>query len=85
MKDVFGKRNVMESFNFHPTLILLYLNKCPFYNKFNLYICNKFCTAVYTVYNRMNFLIYTYLNFTFYVNTISLTPSSRFSFVLECR
>ena len=26
-KDVFGKRNVMESFRFHPTLILLYLKE----------------------------------------------------------
>ena len=33
-KDVFGKRNVMELFRFHPTLILLYLKECQFYNKF---------------------------------------------------
>ena len=26
-KDVFGKRNVVESFRFHPTLILLYLKE----------------------------------------------------------
>ena len=33
-KDVFGKRNVMESFRFHPTLILLFLKVCQFYSKF---------------------------------------------------
>ena len=32
---VFGnKKNVIESFRFHPTLILLYLKACQFYNKF---------------------------------------------------
>ena len=34
LKDIFGKENVMESFRFHPTLILLYLKQCQFYNKF---------------------------------------------------
>ena len=29
--DVFGKRNVMESFRFHPTLILLYIKECQFF------------------------------------------------------
>ena len=33
-KDVFGKINVMESFRFHPTLILLYKKECQFFNKF---------------------------------------------------
>ena len=37
-KDIFGKRNVMESFRFHPTLILLYLKECQFYTKFFIYI-----------------------------------------------
>ena len=29
-KDIFGERNVMESFRFHLTLILLYLKECEF-------------------------------------------------------
>ena len=29
-KDTFRKRNVIESFRFHPTLILLYLKECNF-------------------------------------------------------
>ena len=35
-KDIFGKRNVVESFRFHPTptLILFHLKECQFYNKF---------------------------------------------------
>ena len=44
-----------------------------------------FCTALYTAYNLMKLLIYTYLIFTFYVNTICLTPNSQFIFVLGCR
>ena len=39
-KNKFGKRNVMESFRFHPTLLLLYLKECNFIINFNLY--NKF-------------------------------------------
>ena len=46
-KDIFGKRNVMESFRFHPTFIVLYLKKCKCFNKFEIiYVC----TALYTVF-----------------------------------
>ena len=37
-KDVFDKRNVTESFRFHPTLILLYLKECQFYIKLFIYL-----------------------------------------------
>jgi len=33
-KDIFGKRNVMESFRFHPCLILKFLRESGFYCKF---------------------------------------------------
>ena len=33
-KEIFGGRTVVESFNFHPTLILCYLKACQFYNTF---------------------------------------------------
>ena len=32
--DIFGKGNLVESFRFHPILILLYLKQCQFYNTF---------------------------------------------------
>ena len=33
-KDIFGRRNVVESFRFHPTLIVLFLKQIEFYYKF---------------------------------------------------
>ena len=33
-KDIFGRRDVVESFRFHPTLILLFLKQIEFYYKF---------------------------------------------------
>ena len=33
-KDIFGRRDVMESFRFHPTLIVLFLKQIEFYYKF---------------------------------------------------
>ena len=33
-KDAFGRRDVMKSFRFHPTLILLFLKQIEFYYKF---------------------------------------------------
>ena len=33
-RDIFGRRGVVESFRFHPTLILFYLKECQFYNKY---------------------------------------------------
>ena len=32
-KDIFGGRDVMQSFRFHPTLVLFYLKECQFYDK----------------------------------------------------
>ena len=32
-KDIFGRRNVVESFRFHPTLIVLFLKQIEFYYK----------------------------------------------------
>ena len=34
MKDIFGRRDVVESFRFHPTLIVLFLKQTKFYDKF---------------------------------------------------
>ena len=33
-KDIFGRRDVVESFRFHPTLIVLFLKQIEFYYKF---------------------------------------------------
>ena len=33
-KYIFGRRDVLESFRFHPTLILLFLKQIEFYCKF---------------------------------------------------
>ena len=33
-KDIFGRRDVAESFRFHPTLIVLFLKQTEFYYKF---------------------------------------------------
>ena len=33
-KDIFGRKNVVESFRFHPTQILLFLKQIEFYYKF---------------------------------------------------
>ena len=33
-KDIFGRRDVMESLRFHPILVLAYLKECQFYNQF---------------------------------------------------
>ena len=33
-KDIFGRRDVVYSFRFHPTLILLFLKQTKFYYKF---------------------------------------------------
>ena len=33
-KDIFGRRDVVESFRFHPTLIVLFLKQLEFYYKF---------------------------------------------------
>ena len=33
-KDIFDRRDVVESFRFHPTLIVLFLKQIKFYNKF---------------------------------------------------
>ena len=33
-KDIFNKRNLVQSFRFHPTLIVFYLKEFQFYNKF---------------------------------------------------
>ena len=32
-RKFFGRRDVVESFRFHPTLILFYLKECQFCNK----------------------------------------------------
>ena len=77
---------MVESFRFHPTLILLYLKECQFLINFNSYICNTFCTALYSVFiTRCIFILYTFDCFTFYVNTICLIPNSLFIFVLGRR
>ena len=57
-KDVFVKRNVMESFRFHPTLILLFLKECHFIVNFNVHICNELIlhSSLNSVNNLMNFL-----------------------------
>ena len=34
IKDIFGRRDVVESFRFHPTLIVLFLKQIEFYYKF---------------------------------------------------
>ena len=34
MKNIFGRRDVVESFRFHPTLIVLFLKQIEFYYKF---------------------------------------------------
>ena len=33
-KDIFGRRDVVESFRFHPTLIVLFLKQIELYYKF---------------------------------------------------
>ena len=33
-KDIFGRRDVVESYRFHPTLIVLFLKQIEFYYKF---------------------------------------------------
>ena len=33
-KDIFGRRDVVESVRFHPTLIVLFLKQIEFYYKF---------------------------------------------------
>ena len=33
-KDIFGRRDMVESLRFHPTLILLFLKQTVFYSKF---------------------------------------------------
>ena len=33
-KDIFGRRDVVESFRFHPSLIVLFLKQIEFYYKF---------------------------------------------------
>ena len=33
-KDIFGRRDVVELFRFHPTLIVLFLKQIEFYYKF---------------------------------------------------
>ena len=33
-KDIFGRRDVVESFRFQPTLIVLFLKQIEFYYKF---------------------------------------------------
>ena len=33
-KDIFGRRDVLESFRFHPTLIMLFLKQIELYYKF---------------------------------------------------
>ena len=33
-KDIFGRRDVLESFRFHPTLIVLFLKQIELYYKF---------------------------------------------------
>ena len=33
-KDIFGRRDVVESFRFHPTLVLTFLKECQFCYKF---------------------------------------------------
>ena len=34
LKDIFGRRDVVESFRFHPTLFVLFLKQIEFYYKF---------------------------------------------------
>ena len=47
-KDIFGKRNVVELFRFHPTLILSYLKVSVLYPILSYIFF--FCTALYTVF-----------------------------------
>ena len=55
-KDVFGRRDVVESFRFHPTLILLFLKQIEFYYKLlNNHNCDKFIVYFITLW------IFTYL------------------------
>ena len=82
-KIYFGGRDVMESFRFHPTLTLFYLKECQFYNliSFDLYISDKLFlhSSLHCVYNLVIFNIYIF-DYFLKVNTICLTPKSRFYF-----
>ena len=62
---------------------ILFIYLLPF--TIHIIICKTFCTAIYTVYYLIHFNLYTFNFFTFCVNTICLTPNSRFSFVLGYR
>ena len=44
-KDIFGRRDVMESFKFHPTLIVLFLKQIEFH--YNFYIPNPNCDILF--------------------------------------
>ena len=57
-KDIFGRRDVVESLRFHPTLIVIFLKQSEFYTNVNQHNC-LYCTALYIVfYNIFNFDIY---------------------------
>ena len=34
MKDIFVRRDAVESVRFHPTFVLAYLKECQFYDQF---------------------------------------------------
>ena len=64
----FGGRDVVESYRFHPTLILCNLKKCQFYIKKYLYISDNLFlhSSLHCIYNLVNFcFIYTYFILTF--------------------
>ena len=75
-KDIFGSWDVVESFRFHPTLILLFLNQIDFYCKFVICLC---CTALYTVFEFLIF-IYMYLLLSYHLSD----SNSRLYFELGC-
>ena len=49
-KDIFGGRELVELFTFHPTLILCYLKSVLFYVLMYILVINYFYTALYTVF-----------------------------------
>ena len=51
--DIFDKSNMVESFRFHPTLILLYLKECQFYTKslISISVINILDSFLHSVYN----------------------------------
>ena len=85
-KDIFGRRDVLESFRFHPTFVLLCSRKCQFllYILIDIIVIILFFTALYFVFFNLMMLFYYIILFYLFIQ-IPLTHNSRCTFVLGCR